>query len=100
MGEVAAQEKAVFLDHYDDWLDGNGGRVPLSLLNDGLHPDERGHHRIVLEMIRDPQLFDPAGRVCALSAPRRSLRPRTVGAEAGHREKATATAWSSRTSTE
>ncbi|SDC50976.1 GDSL-type esterase/lipase family protein [Streptomyces prasinopilosus] len=69
MGEVAAQEKAVFIDHHDDWLNGNGGKVPLSLLNDGLHPNQRGHHRIVLKMIRDLQLFDPASGVCTLAVP-------------------------------
>lgn len=69
MGEVAAQEKAVFVDHYDDWLAGNGGQVPLALLNDGLHPNERGHHRLVLKMIRDLQIFDADSRVCSLSIP-------------------------------
>lgn len=69
MGEVAAQQRAVFVDHYDDWLSGNGGQVPLSLLSDGLHPNERGHHRIVLKMIRDLRIFDATGRVCSLHIP-------------------------------
>ncbi|WP_329209588.1 GDSL-type esterase/lipase family protein [Streptomyces sp. NBC_01708] len=69
MGEVAAQEKAVFVDHYNDWLTGNGGQVPLSLLSDGMHPNERGHHRIALKMIRDLQVFDTGSRVCTLSIP-------------------------------
>ncbi|MHC3462760.1 GDSL-type esterase/lipase family protein [Streptomyces flavovirens] len=69
MGEVAAQRDVVFVDHYDDWLTGNGGRVPLSLLNDGLHPNERGHHRIALKMIKDLQIFDSGSRVCTLSVP-------------------------------
>ncbi|MEK8145489.1 SGNH/GDSL hydrolase family protein [Streptomyces sp. M10(2022)] len=69
MGEAAAQEKAVFVDHYNDWLTGNGGQVPLSLLGDGLHPNERGHHRIALKMIRDLQIFDTGSRVCSLSIP-------------------------------
>ncbi|GGS64199.1 GDSL-type esterase/lipase family protein [Streptomyces griseoviridis] len=69
MGEVAARQEAVFVDHHDDWLTGNGGQVPLSLLDDGLHPNERGHHRIALKMIRDLQIFDTGSRVCALSIP-------------------------------
>lgn len=69
MGEVAAREKAVFVDHYNDWLTGNGGQVPLSLLNDGLHPNERGHHRIAVKMIKDLQIFDTGSRVCTLSVP-------------------------------
>ncbi|MGW4234618.1 GDSL-type esterase/lipase family protein [Streptomyces sp. NPDC004980] len=69
MGEVAAQEKAVFVDHHTDWLSGDGGQVPLTLLDDGLHPDERGHHRLALKMIRDLQIFDAGSRVCSLSIP-------------------------------
>lgn len=69
MGEAAAQEKAVFVDHYNDWLTGNGGQVPQSLLNDGLHPDQQGHHRMALKMIRDLQIFDSGSRVCSLSIP-------------------------------
>ncbi|MET7642218.1 hypothetical protein ABZS83_00915 [Streptomyces sp. NPDC005426] len=48
---------------------GNGGQVPLSLLSDGLHPDERGHHRIVLKMIKDLRIFDASSRVCSLHIP-------------------------------
>ncbi|WP_406456395.1 GDSL-type esterase/lipase family protein [Streptomyces sp. NBC_00876] len=69
MGEVAAQESVLFIDHYNDWLDGDGGQVPLTLLNDGLHPNERGHHRIVLKMIKDLRIFDASSRVCSLHIP-------------------------------
>ncbi|WP_405902500.1 GDSL-type esterase/lipase family protein [Streptomyces sp. NBC_00656] len=69
MGEAAAQENAVFIDHYNDWLRGNGGQVPLSLLSDGLHPNERGHHRIVLKMIKDLRIFEASSAVCSLSIP-------------------------------
>ncbi|WP_327708211.1 GDSL-type esterase/lipase family protein [Streptomyces sp. NBC_00464] len=69
MGEVAAQQKVVFVDHYNDWLTGNGGQVPLSLLSDGLHPNERGHHRIVLKMIKDLRIFEASSAVCSLSIP-------------------------------
>ncbi|MEU9094013.1 GDSL-type esterase/lipase family protein [Streptomyces sp. NPDC048428] len=69
MGEVAAQESAVFVDHYNDWLDGNGGQVPLTLLSDGLHPNERGHHHIALKMIKDLRIFDASSRVCSLHIP-------------------------------
>ncbi|WP_393062113.1 GDSL-type esterase/lipase family protein [Streptomyces sp. LN549] len=69
MGEVAAQQSAVFVDHHNDWLTGDGGQVPLSLLNDGLHPNERGHHRIVLKMIKDLRIFDASSRVCSLHIP-------------------------------
>ncbi|MFD4034473.1 GDSL-type esterase/lipase family protein [Streptomyces sp. NPDC058637] len=69
MSEVAAQQEVVFVDHYNDWLTGDGGQVPLSLLNDGLHPNERGHHRIALMMIRDLQVFDTGSQVCTLSIP-------------------------------
>ncbi|TXS38967.1 GDSL-type esterase/lipase family protein [Streptomyces sp. OR43] len=69
MGEVAAQEKAAFVDHYNDWLSGNGGQVPLSLLSDGLHPNERGHHRIALKMIKDLRIFDASSAVCSLNVP-------------------------------
>ncbi|MEV0917212.1 GDSL-type esterase/lipase family protein [Streptomyces sp. NPDC049967] len=69
MGEVAAQQDTVFVDHYNDWLNGNGGQVPLSLLSDGLHPNERGHHRIVLKMIKDLRIFDAGSRVCSLHVP-------------------------------
>ncbi|MFE9724139.1 hypothetical protein ACFYQ5_11245 [Streptomyces sp. NPDC005794] len=37
--------------------------------DDGLQPDERGHHRIALKMIKDLQIFDTGSRVCALSIP-------------------------------
>ncbi|MFB6988794.1 GDSL-type esterase/lipase family protein [Streptomyces sp. NPDC056304] len=69
MGEVAAQEGVVFVDHYTDWLSSNGGQVPLSLLNDGLHPNERGHHRLALKMIKDLRVFDIGSRVCSLRVP-------------------------------
>ncbi|MFJ1676489.1 hypothetical protein ACIODT_16010 [Streptomyces sp. NPDC088251] len=69
MGAVAAQQDAVFVDHYDDWLSGNGGQVPLSLLNEGLHPNERVHHRLAPKMIKDLRLFDIGSRVCALRVP-------------------------------
>ncbi|MCX4794118.1 GDSL-type esterase/lipase family protein [Streptomyces sp. NBC_01242] len=69
MGEVAAEQNAVFVDHYNDWLSGNGGQAPLSLLNDGLHPNERGHHRLVLKMIKDLRIFDATSRVCSLRIP-------------------------------
>ncbi|MEV6166055.1 GDSL-type esterase/lipase family protein [Streptomyces sp. NPDC052052] len=69
MGEVAAQENAVFIDHYNDWLSSNDGKVPLSLLNDGLHPNERGHHHIAVKMIKDLQVFDSDSRVCSLLVP-------------------------------
>nr|WSW66040.1 hypothetical protein OG461_07480 [Streptomyces sp. NBC_00995] len=48
---------------------GNGGRMPLSLLSDGLHPHERGHHRIVLKMIKDLRIIDSGSRVCSLRIP-------------------------------
>ncbi|MEV7956954.1 SGNH/GDSL hydrolase family protein [Streptomyces sp. NPDC058316] len=69
MGEVAAQESVVFVDHYTDWLSNNGGQVPLSPLNDGLHPNERGHHRLALKMIKDLRVFDVGSRVCSLRIP-------------------------------
>ncbi|MGW2108878.1 GDSL-type esterase/lipase family protein [Streptomyces sp. NPDC001948] len=69
MGEVAAAQNVVFVDQYSDWLNGNGGQVPLSLLNDGLHPNERGHHRLALKMIKDLRVFDPGSRVCSLRVP-------------------------------
>ncbi|MEU5821441.1 SGNH/GDSL hydrolase family protein [Streptomyces sp. NPDC047803] len=69
MGEVAAQQNAVFVDHYDDWLTGDGGQVPLSLLSDGLHPNERGHHRIALKMIKDLRIFEANSQVCSLRIP-------------------------------
>ncbi|MGW2591565.1 GDSL-type esterase/lipase family protein [Streptomyces sp. NPDC001515] len=69
MGEVAAQEKTVFVDHYHDWLTGDGGQVPLSLLSDGLHPNERGHHRMALKMIKDLRIFDAGSAVCSLRVP-------------------------------
>ncbi|MFF9347645.1 GDSL-type esterase/lipase family protein [Streptomyces sp. NPDC014734] len=69
MGEVAAQQNTVFIDHYDDWLSGDGGQVPLSLLSDGLHPNERGHHRVALKMIKDLRVFDGGSRVCSLRVP-------------------------------
>ncbi|MFE6976020.1 GDSL-type esterase/lipase family protein [Streptomyces sp. NPDC057682] len=69
MGGVAAHEKAVFVDHYHDWLTGDGGQVPLSLLSDGLHPNERGHHRMALKMIKDLRIFDAGSAVCSLRVP-------------------------------
>lgn len=69
MGEVAAQQNAVFIDHYNDWLDGNDGQVPLSLLSDGLHPNERGHHRVALRMIKDLRIFEASSAVCSLNIP-------------------------------
>lgn len=69
MGEVAAQQNVVFVDHYNDWLDGNGGQVPLSLLSDGLHPDEHGHHRVALRMIKDLRIFEASSAVCSLNIP-------------------------------
>lgn len=69
MGEVAAQQNVVFVDHYNDWLNGNGGQVPLSLLSDGLHPDEHGHHRVALRMIKDLRIFEASSAVCSLNIP-------------------------------
>ncbi|MEU1468127.1 GDSL-type esterase/lipase family protein [Streptomyces sp. NPDC005761] len=69
MGEVAAQQQAVFVDHYNDWRDGDGGQVPLSLLSDGLHPNERGHHRVALRMIKELRIFEASSAVCSLNIP-------------------------------
>lgn len=69
MGEAAAQEKAVFVDHYEHWLSGNGGQVPLGLLNDGLHPNQRGHLHLAHKMIKDLRVFDRDSKVCSLAIP-------------------------------
>ncbi|MGW1188437.1 GDSL-type esterase/lipase family protein [Streptomyces sp. NPDC002559] len=67
MGEVAAQQNAVFVDHHTDWT--GDGQVPLALLNDGLHPNGRGHHRLALKMIQDLRVLDRDSRVCSLRIP-------------------------------
>ncbi|MFJ6013853.1 GDSL-type esterase/lipase family protein [Streptomyces sp. NPDC092952] len=69
MGEVAADLGVVFVDHYNDWLNGGSGPVPLTLLNDGLHPNERGHHRIAVKMIKELRVFEADSRVCSLRVP-------------------------------
>lgn len=70
MGEVAAQHKAVFVDHCNAWRDGNarpGPPCPSSATDST--PYERGHHRIALKMIKDLRIFDADGRVCSLHIP-------------------------------
>ncbi|MFF3291316.1 GDSL-type esterase/lipase family protein [Streptomyces sp. NPDC003023] len=67
MGEVAEQERTVFVDHYRHWT--AGGQVPLELLADGLHPDEQGHLHLVHKMIRDLRVFDADSKVCSLVIP-------------------------------
>jgi lysophospholipase L1-like esterase len=67
MAEVAEQERTVFVDHYRHWT--AGGRVPLELLADGLHPDEQGHLHLVHKMIRDLRVFDADSKVCSLVIP-------------------------------
>lgn len=67
MAEVAEQERTVFVDHYRHWT--AGGQVPLELLADGLHPDERGHLHLVHKMIRDLRVFDADSKVCSLVIP-------------------------------
>ncbi|MCT4351983.1 GDSL-type esterase/lipase family protein [Streptomyces sp. Je 1-79] len=69
MREVAAELNVVLIDHHAHWLATNGGTVPLGLLGDGLHPDQRGHLLLAKKMIRDLRVFDPASRVCALTIP-------------------------------
>ncbi|MFF2777445.1 GDSL-type esterase/lipase family protein [Streptomyces sp. NPDC058052] len=69
MREVAAELDVVLVDHHTHWLESGGGTVPHGLLGDGLHPNQRGHLLLAKKMIRDLRLFDPAGRVCALSIP-------------------------------
>ncbi|MEU9851675.1 GDSL-type esterase/lipase family protein [Streptomyces sp. NPDC047974] len=67
--EVAAELNVVLVDHHAHWLKSNGGAVPLSLLGDGLHPNQRGHLVMAKKMIRDLRLHDPASRVCGLTIP-------------------------------
>jgi lysophospholipase L1-like esterase len=67
MAEVAEQERTVFVDHYRHWT--SGGRVPVELLADGLHPDEQGHLHLVHKMIRDLRIFDAGSQVCSLVIP-------------------------------
>ncbi|MFD4338047.1 GDSL-type esterase/lipase family protein [Streptomyces anulatus] len=69
MREVAAELHVVLIDHYKHWLEAGGGTVPLGLLGDGLHPDQRGHLLLAQKMIRDLRIYDPASRVCSLSIP-------------------------------
>ncbi|MFE0651980.1 GDSL-type esterase/lipase family protein [Streptomyces sp. NPDC059534] len=69
MRDVAAELDVVLVDHHAHWLETGGGTVPLGLLGDGLHPDQRGHLQLAKKMIRDLRLFDPASRVCSLVIP-------------------------------
>ncbi|MER7957736.1 GDSL-type esterase/lipase family protein [Streptomyces sp. NPDC096030] len=69
MREVAEESGVVLIDHHAHWLATNGGTVPLNLLGDGLHPDQRGHLFLAKKMIRDLRVFDPASRVCSLAIP-------------------------------
>ncbi|MFD6908151.1 GDSL-type esterase/lipase family protein [Streptomyces sp. NPDC060077] len=69
MREVAAERKVVLVDHHAHWTASHGGEVPLDLLGDGLHPDQRGHLFLAHKMIRDLRLFDPGSRVCSLRIP-------------------------------
>ncbi|MFE5615775.1 GDSL-type esterase/lipase family protein [Streptomyces sp. NPDC056524] len=69
MREVAEESGVVLIDHHAHWLATNGGTVPLNLLGDGLHPDQRGHLFLAKKMIRDLRVFDPASRVCSLTIP-------------------------------
>ncbi|MET9675483.1 GDSL-type esterase/lipase family protein [Streptomyces sp. NPDC006482] len=69
MREVAAELEVVLIDHHAHWLASNGGTVPLGLLADGLHPDQRGHLLLAKKMVRDLRVFDPASRVCGLTIP-------------------------------
>lgn len=69
MREVAAELDVVLIDHHAHWLATNDGTVPLGLLGDGLHPDQRGHLLLAKKMIRDLRIFDPASRVCGLTIP-------------------------------
>ncbi|MFE5792823.1 GDSL-type esterase/lipase family protein [Streptomyces sp. NPDC056503] len=69
MREVAAELDVVLVDHHAHWLDSNGGAVPLSLLGDGLHPNQRGHLLLAKKMIKDLRIHDPASRVCGLTIP-------------------------------
>ncbi len=67
--EVAAELQVVLVDHHAHWLASNGGAVPLSLLGDGLHPNQRGHLMMAKKMIKDLRIHDPASRVCGLTIP-------------------------------
>ncbi|MFE7807274.1 GDSL-type esterase/lipase family protein [Streptomyces sp. NPDC057430] len=69
MREVATELGVVLIDHHAHWLATNGGTVPLNLLGDGLHPDQRGHLFLAKKMIRDLRVFDPTSRVCSLTIP-------------------------------
>ncbi|MFE5935362.1 GDSL-type esterase/lipase family protein [Streptomyces sp. NPDC056470] len=69
MREVAEESGVVLIDHHAHWLATNGGTVPLNLLGDGLHPDQRGHLFLAKKMVRDLRVFDPASRVCSLTIP-------------------------------
>ncbi|MFI8091981.1 SGNH/GDSL hydrolase family protein [Streptomyces sp. NPDC086080] len=69
MREVAEERKVVLVDHHAHWTESYGGGVPLDLLGDGLHPNQRGHLFLAHKMIRDLRLFDPRSRVCSLRTP-------------------------------
>ncbi|MEE1809250.1 hypothetical protein [Streptomyces sp. BE133] len=38
-------------------------------INDGLHPNKRGHHRLAPKMIKDLRVLDIGSRVCSLRVP-------------------------------
>ncbi|MEU2670542.1 hypothetical protein ABZ622_17015 [Streptomyces sp. NPDC007164] len=68
-GEVAAAQDVVSSDRHNDWQNGNDdGRAPLSLLNDGLPPDERGHHHAP-KTIQDLRAHDSGSRDCSRRVP-------------------------------
>ena len=69
MREVAAERKVVLVDHHAHWTASHGGEVPLDLLGDGLHPDQRGHLFLAHKMIRDLRLFDPGAGSRSLRIP-------------------------------
>ena len=68
--EVGADLGVLVVDHARAWheaaADAGDEVVPEGWLDDAFHPGARGHHELLLTLVRTLGIDDPASRVCSL----------------------------------
>lgn len=69
--EIASEKNVMLIDHYSHWeeLEKENPNLKNELLNDLIHPNEKGHLEIVKFIFKELDIFDEDSYTCNLSYP-------------------------------
>ncbi|HHD2752012.1 TPA: GDSL-type esterase/lipase family protein [Clostridium perfringens] len=69
--EIASEKNVMLMDHYSHWeeLEKENPNLKNELLNDLIHPNEKGHLEIVKFIFKELDIFDEDSYTCNLSYP-------------------------------